>query len=48
VSNIDRMTDVPGTGAVSFRYLLPDEGHRVTEAIRAARELLDYVLGDLP
>jgi hypothetical protein len=36
VSNIDRMTDVSGIGAVSFRYLLPDEAHRVTEAIRAA------------
>jgi GNAT superfamily N-acetyltransferase len=30
------MTDDSGTGAVSFRNLRPDEGHMVTEAIRAA------------
>ncbi len=34
--NIDRMTDVSGTGEVSFRYLLPREGHLVSEAIRVA------------
>jgi GNAT superfamily N-acetyltransferase len=36
VPNIDRMTDVSGTGEVSFRYLLPREGHLVSEAIRVA------------
>jgi serine/threonine-protein kinase RsbW len=30
------MTDVSGTGEVSFRYLLPDEGGLVSEAIRLA------------
>jgi hypothetical protein len=30
------MTDVSGTGEVSFRYLLPGEGHLVSEAIRIA------------
>jgi hypothetical protein len=30
------MTDESGTGEVSFRYLLPEEGHLVSEAIRVA------------
>ncbi|HEX3174149.1 MAG TPA: hypothetical protein VHQ43_08010 [Solirubrobacterales bacterium] len=30
------MTDVSGMGEVSFRYLLPEEGRLVSEAIRAA------------
>jgi hypothetical protein len=36
VATIDSMTDDPGTGAVSFRNLRPDEGQVVSEAIRAA------------
>jgi hypothetical protein len=36
VSNIESMNDGPGTGEVSFRYLLPDEGRLVSEAIRVA------------
>ncbi len=34
--NIESMTDGSDTGEVSFRYLLPSEGHLVSEAIRIA------------
>ncbi len=34
--NIESMNDGSGTGEVSFRYLLPEEGHLVSEAIRIA------------
>jgi hypothetical protein len=36
VPNIESMNDGSGTGEVSFRYLLPDEGRLVSEAIRVA------------
>jgi serine/threonine-protein kinase RsbW len=36
MANIDSMTDDSGTGEVSFRYLLPEEGRVVSEAIRVA------------
>lgn len=34
--NIDSMNDGTETGEVTFRYLLPEEGHLVSEAIRTA------------
>ncbi len=34
--NIESMNDDSGTGEVSFRYLLPEEAHLVSEAIRTA------------
>ena len=34
--NIESMNDGSGTSEISFRYLLPDEGHLVSEAIRIA------------
>jgi len=36
MTNIDSMTDDSGNGEVSFRYLLPEEGRLVSEAIRVA------------
>jgi GNAT superfamily N-acetyltransferase len=36
LANIDSMNDGIETGEVTFRYLLPDEGHLVSSAIRAA------------
>jgi hypothetical protein len=36
VPNIESMNDDSGTGRVSFRYLLPEEAHLVSEAIRTA------------
>ena len=36
MANTDSMTDASGTGEISFRYLLPEEGDLVSEAIRVA------------